>query len=87
MLSDKRNSRARDLISLLTNVALSQDVPFHQPQQLQCLHHSASYLCAPILSTQPSTGEDLYLARNGFSVRHKYCTDTFHSYNVIVQHC
>ena len=44
MSSDKHNSRmarARDLISSLINVASSRDVPFHQLQQLQCLHHGA----------------------------------------------
>ena len=58
MPSDKHNSRtarARDLISSLINVALSQDVPFHQPQQLQCLHHGATFVpfWCPILSSQP----------------------------------
>jgi len=57
MPSDKHNSRtarARDLISSLINVALSRDVPFHQPQQLQCLHHGATFvpLWSPILSSQ-----------------------------------
>ena len=56
--SDKHNSRtprARDLISSLTNIASSQDVPFHQLQQLQCLHHGATFvpLWSPILSSQP----------------------------------
>jgi len=58
MPSDKHNSRtarARDLISSLINVALSWDVPFHQPQQLQCLHHGATFVpfWSPILSSQP----------------------------------
>ena len=58
MPSDKRNSRtarARDLISSLINIASSRDVPFHQPQQLQCLHHGAAFvpLWSPILSSQP----------------------------------
>jgi len=37
-------------ISLLINIALSQDVPFYRLQQLQCLHHGATFvlLCAPI---------------------------------------
>ena len=57
MPSDKHNSRtawARDLISSLINVASSRDVPFHQPQQLQCLHHGATFvpLWSPILSLQ-----------------------------------
>jgi len=58
MPSDKHNSRtarARDLISSLINVASSWDVPFPQPQQLQCLHHGATFvpLWSPILSSQP----------------------------------
>jgi len=58
MPSDKHNSRtarARDLISLLINVTSSQDVPFHQLQQLQYLHHGATFvpLWSPILSSQP----------------------------------
>ena len=40
---------ATALISSLFNVSLSQDVPFPQLQQLQCLHHG-SLLCAPFLS-------------------------------------
>ena len=56
MPSDKHNlrtARATDLISLLINVASSWDMPFHQPQQLQCLHHGATLapICAPILSS------------------------------------
>ena len=58
MPSDKHNSKtpkAKDLISSLINTASSQDVFFYQPQQLQCLHHGATFepLCAPILSSQP----------------------------------
>ena len=58
MLSDKhdnlRTARARNLISLLINVALSQDAPFQQTQQLQFLHHGATIetLCDPIFSSQ-----------------------------------
>ena len=56
MPSDKHNStaRARNLISSLINVALSQDVPFHQLQLLQCLHQGATFvsLWSPILSSQ-----------------------------------
>ena len=34
---------------------MSRDVLCHQPQQLQCLHHGATFvcLCALILSSQP----------------------------------
>ena len=58
MPSDKHNSRtarARDLNSLLINVASSRDVPFHQLQQLQCLHHGATFvhLLSPIFYSQP----------------------------------
>jgi len=58
MPSDKHNlrmARGRDLISSLINVASSREVPFHQPQQLQCLHHGATFvpLWSPILSSQP----------------------------------
>ena len=54
MPSDKHNSRtarARDLVSLPINIASSQDVSFHQPQELQCLHHGATFvpLWSPIL--------------------------------------
>jgi len=43
---------AKGLISLLFNIALSGEVPFHQPQQqqqLQCLHHGSTktHLCTP----------------------------------------
>ena len=55
MHSDKYNSVmaiARGLISSLFNVALSRDVPFHQPQQLQCLHNGSikAHLCSPLYS-------------------------------------
>jgi len=51
---NSRMARARDLISSLINVASSRDVPFHQPQQLQCWHHGATFvpLWSPILSSQ-----------------------------------
>jgi len=55
MPSDKHNSitaQAMGLISSLFNVALSRDVPFHQPLQLQYLHHGSTkaYLSSPFLS-------------------------------------
>jgi len=58
MPSDKHNSRmarARDLISSLINIASSRDMPFHQLQELQCLHQGATFvpLWSPILSSQP----------------------------------
>ena len=48
MPSDKHNSIAAiatALISSLLNVALSRDVPFCQPQQLQCLYHGSTETC------------------------------------------
>ena len=58
MPSDKHNSItaiATALISSLFNVTLSRNVPFRQPQQLQCLHHGSTkaYLCFPFLSPLP----------------------------------
>ena len=43
---------ATDLISSLPNITLSRDVPFYQPQQLQCLHQGSTetYLCSPLYS-------------------------------------
>ena len=43
---------ATGLISSLFNAASSQDVPFHQLQQLQCLDHGSTkaYLCSPLCS-------------------------------------
>jgi len=44
--SAKHNStmeRAMGLISSLLNVPLSQDVPFHQLQQLHSKHHAATF--------------------------------------------
>ena len=40
------------LLSLLQDVVSSQDMPFCQPQQLQCLHHGSTkaYLCSPLYS-------------------------------------
>jgi len=71
---NSRTARARDLISSLINVPLSRDVPFHQLQQLQCLHHGSTFvpLCGPILSSQPHIGDVLWLAYNSFSARHQY---------------
>jgi len=66
MPSDKHNfrmARATDLISSVINFTSSPDVPFHQLlQQLQCLHHGATTfvpLCAAIISSQLSIGDDL----------------------------
>ena len=50
-----RTARATDLISSLINVTSSRDVPFHQLQQLQSLHHGATFapLWSPIFSSPP----------------------------------
>ena len=60
MPSDKRNSitaKAMGLISSLFNVASSRDMPFHQPLQLQCLHHRSTkaYLCSLFVIPFPTT--------------------------------
>jgi len=61
MPSDKHDSemaKATGLISLLLNIASSQDVPFCQSQQqLQCLHYGSikAYLCSPLFSIPFST--------------------------------
>ena len=41
------------LISSLLDVAMVQDVPFCQPQQLQCMHYGITFvlLCVPFLSS------------------------------------
>ena len=46
--ADSRTAKARDLISSLINVASSRDVPFHQLQLLQCMHHGATLKFAPL---------------------------------------
>ena len=43
------------LIFALFDVALSRDVPFGQPLQLQCLDHIKAYLCSPLFSIAFST--------------------------------
>ena len=46
--SDKRNTintKSMSLISSLFNITSSQDVPFHQPLQLQCSHHDSTKAC------------------------------------------
>ena len=34
---------ATGLISSLINIASSQNVPYHQPQPLKCMHHGATF--------------------------------------------
>jgi len=49
-------AKATGLISSLFNVASSGDMPFHQPQQLQCFHgFTEAYLCSPLSSIPLST--------------------------------
>ena len=52
---------ATALISSLFNVTSSQNVPFLQPQQLQCLHHGSTeaYLCSPLSSISFSTAAQM----------------------------
>jgi len=55
---DKHNSRtarARYLIFSLINIVSSRNVPFHQLQELQCLHQGVTFvpLWSPNLSSQP----------------------------------
>ena len=54
MPTAKHNSRmdkATGLISSLFDVALSQDVPFRQPQYVQYMDHEFAFvlLCVPVL--------------------------------------
>jgi len=67
MPSDKHNSRttrATDFISSLINITSSRDVPFHQLQQLQCLHHGATFvpLCATVLSSPSIFGRHVMVS-------------------------
>ena len=61
MPSDKQNLRTAKPAGLMIIVASSQDVPFHQPQQVQCLHHGATFepLCVPVFSSQLRIGDNL----------------------------
>ena len=75
MPSDKRNlimAMTTGLISSLFNVALSGDAPFHQPQQLQCLHHGStkvSFLSHTFLPY--CVGDNLQYMHYGIGVRFK----------------
>jgi len=60
MLSDKiylRTALATGLIFLLINATSSQDVPFCQPQQLQCLHYGSTKgnFCSPLFPFSTTT--------------------------------
>ena len=64
MPSDKHNlrmARDRDLISSLINVTSSQDVPFHQPQLLQCLHHGVTFV--PLWSLILRSASAIFMSR------------------------
>ena len=43
--------KATGLISSLFDVTLPQDVPFHQPQYVQCIHHGLPFalFCVPVI--------------------------------------
>ena len=54
MPSAKRNwtmDKATGLIFSMFNVTLSRDVPFRQPQYVQCMYHGLTFvlLCVPVL--------------------------------------
>jgi len=58
------------LIFAPLGIASSQDVPFHQPQQLQCLHHgfTEAYVCSPFHSfLHCRIGDDLFWCETGAS--------------------
>ena len=68
---DKCNSItaiATDLISSLFNIG---NVPFHQLQQLQCLHHGSTkaHLCSPLGFLSYCIGDNLQYAHYGFGAR------------------
>ena len=62
-------------ISSLFNVASSGDMPFHQPQQLQCLHHGstkAHFFSFVLLSFLPyHIGDNWRYMHYGFGARFK----------------
>ena len=73
----------------------SSPVPFHQPQQLQCLHHGGTFvpLYAPILFSQLHIGDNLLDRCVMASVQDRKITEAlfilFLAYNVMkwVRHC
>jgi len=77
---------ARDLIPSQINIASSEMYLF-----TNCSSYSACIMMPPLnplvspffLHNHVYVGDNLRLARNGFSARHKYCWDTSHSCNVI----
>jgi len=65
MFSVKRNSTmegAMGLISSLLDVALSQEMPFHQPQQLHSVHHGATFVLCVLFFPYYHIGVDLWWA-------------------------
>ena len=70
MPSARHNSTmdvATGLISSLFDVALSRDVPFRQPQDVQCMHHGLAFVlpCVPVLFTD-NARRWFVIARYGF---------------------
>ena len=65
------------LISSLFNIASSQDVPFCQPQDVQCMHHGLTFvlLCVPVLFADKGRCQ-FVIARYGFP----QAVREFHSY-------
>ena len=56
-----------DLIFSLFDVASSQDVPFHQPQYVQCMYYGPTFvlLCVPVLFADNAKCQ-FAMARYGF---------------------
>ena len=72
MLSAKHNStmdKATGLIFSLFDAALSQDVPFHQPQYVECTYHGLPFvlLCVPVLFAD-NTSYQFAIAQYGFPI-------------------
>ena len=61
---------ATGLITSLFNVALSGDMPFCQPQQLQCFYHGFTFVLFLLHSFLPyRVVNDLWYVRYGFGAR------------------
>jgi len=70
MPSAKHNlpmDKATGLIFSLFNITLSRDVPFHQPQDVHCMHHEFTFvlLCVPVLFADNARCQYV-IARYGF---------------------
>ena len=80
MPSSKHNSTmdvAMGLISSLFDVASSRDVPFHQPQDVQCMHYGLTFvlLCVSVLFADNARYQFM-IAQYGFP----QAVHAFHSY-------